>query len=134
MNSVTDKDLDLKCKFSIIANENCKKYPKLNAMIVYFDVLFEKYISMESIKNDVILDTSPESECTHWYQTVFLLPAEWIIGSGEVLNVELYANRTEKNPREYDIVIGVAKEGKNSLWMRQLYSLTNDRLIDGTHS
>eukprot|EP01083_Nonionella_stella_P063003 163787_1 len=123
MHTANNNDLDFTSRFDLIGS---KDGAIINALVVWFDCLFEKD-KEEGKKEDIVcLTTSPENEVTHWYSTVFLLPQQWILNKSERIHVELNAARCEDNAREYTIFITLSRDNDQNT-IRQVYNLNGNQ-------
>lgn len=81
-----------------------KKPGKLQGVCVYFDVMFPtKDDDLQS--ETVVLRTSPESEPTHWKQTVILFPDHAVeeVEEKDPVAIHLIFKRNEANSRQYNL-------------------------------
>lgn len=96
-------EVDFDCEFEIIFKQN----DYCHALVVYFDTDFER-----GLHKPVTFSTGPESNYTHWKQTVFYLPDVVMGCKGEILKGTLRTKKNAKNKRDLDITIDYEFEGK----------------------
>lgn len=70
----------------------------LHGFAVWFDVEFEG-------TNSVVLKTGPDSETTHWCQTVIVLPETLLVSKNETVECQLVLSQDHENFRRYNISI-----------------------------
>ena len=87
----------------------------MHALVAYFDCTFS------ACHKPVMLSTSPRAPYTHWKQTVLYLDEVLVVNAGESLEGEIRVRRNEKNPRDVDILLQLALDGKHGS-----YDLTQD--------
>ena len=68
----------------------------MHGFACWFDVKFEG-------ENPVVLGTGPESDPTHWKQTVMFLPDALLVSKGEILACSAQLKQDLENCRRYDI-------------------------------
>lgn len=66
----------------------------------------------DSLLQPIAFSTGPRSKPTHWKQTVFYLPQSAAISQGEALTGSLRCWPSERNPRDLEIEIDYAFDGK----------------------
>lgn len=70
-----------------------------HALVVWFDIEFSK------CHKPIRFSTGPHARYTHWKQTVFYLPEELYVKSGETVEGRISSTPNENNPRDLDIVV-----------------------------
>lgn len=95
---------ELEHKEVLVAN----KPGHLQGVCVYFDVMFPTKDD-DPQSETVVLKTSPESEPTHWKQTVILFPDNAVetIEEKDPVAVHLIFKRSEENPRHYNLQLSL---------------------------
>lgn len=77
-----------------------------HALVAYFDCAFTQ------VHKPIAFSTSPFQTYTHWKQTVFYLKEPLTVCAGEEITGHLKCTRNKRNPRDLDIAIDVAFEGR----------------------
>ncbi|XP_072942719.1 uncharacterized protein Art8 [Epargyreus clarus] len=95
-----DKVSDLD-SYSIQHVIGARKDAKYQGICVWFECNFPKLTSGDGER--VVLSTGPESEQTHWKQTVIMLPAEQEVVEGEPIAFQLDMKRDKMNSRRYNL-------------------------------
>ncbi|CAH1796203.1 unnamed protein product [Owenia fusiformis] len=96
LSTVTLQDVEEvqeKCTFDI------EQTGKLHGFSCWFDVKFT------GGSKDVILSTGPESEPTHWKQTIFFLPRSIDVSENELIGCRVEMKQSNGNKRHYNISI-----------------------------
>ncbi|KAF2285157.1 hypothetical protein GH714_038877 [Hevea brasiliensis] len=105
----------------------------IHALVAYFDVSFTNCHKLMGFS------TGPRSRATHWKQTVLYLEDVLTICEGEVLTGNMTVAPNKKNPRDIDIMIKYALNGR-AVWSQELniircgeviYMLSKIRRIGG---
>jgi len=102
LETVKVEDLIFKNPFSI----KVSRTDNIHAFIAWFEVEFSK------CHKPIIISTSPQSNYTHWKQTVFYIEDVLSATEGEQISGYLACRPNEKNPRDLDIEIKYEYEGK----------------------
>jgi len=102
LETVKVEDLIFKNPFSI----KVSRTDNIHAFIAWFEVEFSK------CHKPIIISTSPQSNYTHWKQTVFYIEDVLSVTEGEEISGYLACRPNEKNPRDLDIEIKYEYEGK----------------------
>jgi len=98
---IKKEELDFEVPWRLIAlrDDFC------HAFVAYFDIEFSK------CHKKIHFTTSPQSQYTHWKQTVFYLKDVIQIKKGEEINGKFHCKPNSKNPRDLDIVISFTFKG-----------------------
>ncbi|RNA31812.1 arginine N-methyltransferase [Brachionus plicatilis] len=118
LKNVNIKDLESIQEYNL--EFSARKDCTLHGFAFWFDVVFD------TDEETVILQTGPNSEPTHWKQTIALLPEaihsfaennnqhenELVIKENDLFKSFVILNQSDDNPRNYEIDIGV-DVGKN---------------------
>jgi len=102
LETVKVEDLIFKNPFAI----KVSRTDNIHAFIAWFEVEFSK------CHKPIIISTSPQSNYTHWKQTVFYIEDVLSATEGEQISGYLACRPNEKNPRDLDIEIKYEYEGK----------------------
>lgn len=101
------------CKFFEIDLYTCKKEDasfsntyclqmmrtnKIDGLVCWFDVEFERYLSKY-----VRFTTGPYTTLTHWKQTIFYIDGEYDLEAGDELYGSIAVRKNKHHPRELDI-------------------------------
>lgn len=103
--TVTKEQLDFKSDFNL----TFKRDDYCHALVAYFSVEFSKCHTKTG------LSTGPDSQYTHWKQTVFYLDEPITVNHGEQLKGRIEVARNKVNPRDIDIMIHAVVNGKHGL-------------------
>ncbi|KAJ9183843.1 hypothetical protein P3X46_007649 [Hevea brasiliensis] len=87
----------------------------IHALVAYFDVSFTNCHKLMGFS------TGPRSRATHWKQTVLYLEDVLTICEGEVLTGNMSVAPNKKNPRDIDIMIKYALNGRRCVVSRTQY-------------
>ncbi|KAJ9181710.1 hypothetical protein P3X46_005777 [Hevea brasiliensis] len=87
----------------------------IHALVAYFDVSFTNCHKLMGFS------TGPRSRATHWKQTVLYLEDVLTICEGEVLTGNMTVAPNKKNPRDIDIMIKYALNGRRCVVSRTQY-------------
>jgi protein arginine N-methyltransferase 1 len=104
MYTVTVADKTFKSDFTLVA----KRDDYIHALVVWFAVDFTK------CHRPIRLPTSPESDYTHWKQTVFYLDQYISIKRGEMLHGTFACSPGKVNNRDLDFELSIDFNGKTS--------------------
>lgn len=96
-------EVDFTCDFEITFKQN----DYCHALVVYFDTDFAR-----GLHKPVTFSTGPESNYTHWKQTVFYLPDVIMGCRGEKLTGTLKTKQNTENKRDLDITLEYKFNGK----------------------
>ncbi|CAD5123303.1 DgyrCDS11660 [Dimorphilus gyrociliatus] len=80
-----------------------KKYGVIHGFALWFDCIFT---DGENEETEVTLDTSPNSESTHWKQTIIPVPEAFLVEENGEVNCKLYLKRDGRSYRielEHDL-------------------------------
>ncbi|XP_066992877.1 uncharacterized protein Art8 isoform X2 [Anabrus simplex] len=97
LKTVTVEDVDA---FSTKCVATAVRDGRYQGLVLWFSCLFP-VPNLET--QPVVLSTSPEDQCTHWKQTVLVLPQEINVTEDEPIAWELKLKRSVDNPRQYSI-------------------------------
>jgi predicted RNA methylase len=100
--TTTVADLSFESDFQL----NCNRNDYVHAMVTYFIVEFSKCHKRTGFS------TSPDSQYTHWKQTVFYLRDALTVKKGETLNGYITCKPNERNERDLDFTIGIKFNGE----------------------
>jgi protein arginine N-methyltransferase 1 len=100
--TVTKDQLDFAAPFKLTVSRD----DYCHALVAYFTVEFSRS------HTKLMFSTGPKSEYTHWKQTVFYLDEPMTVTQGEMITGNIKVNRNLKNPRDIDIHLQTAMEGK----------------------
>ncbi|WCJ42642.1 Protein arginine N-methyltransferase 1.1 [Euphorbia peplus] len=78
----------------------------IHALVAYFDVSFTKCHKLMGFS------TGPKSRSTHWKQTVLYLEDVLTICEGEAITGSMTVSNNKKNPRDIDIMVKYALNGR----------------------
>ncbi|OAY27156.1 protein arginine N-methyltransferase 1.1 [Manihot esculenta] len=87
----------------------------IHALVAYFDVSFTNCHKLMGFS------TGPRSRATHWKQTVLYLEDVLTICEGEALTGHMTVAPNKKNPRDIDIMIKYALNGRRCVVSRVQY-------------
>ncbi|CAN1340713.1 Protein arginine N-methyltransferase 1.1 [Linum perenne] len=102
ISKMTSGDCSFTAPFRLVAERN----DFIHALVAYFDVSFTKCHKLMGFS------TGPRSRATHWKQTVLYLEDVLTICEGEVLTGSMTISPNKKNPRDVDIMVKYALNGK----------------------
>uniref|UniRef100_A0A336L7H1 type I protein arginine methyltransferase n=1 Tax=Culicoides sonorensis TaxID=179676 RepID=A0A336L7H1_CULSO len=102
--TVTKKDLEFQAPFQLIAKRN----DYIQALVTFFTVEFTK------CHKKLGFSTSPDSQYTHWKQTVFYLDDYLTVKQGEQVYGTVEIKPNAKNNRDLDIKVKLDFEGELS--------------------
>lgn len=102
--TVKKADLDFKASFELI----CKRNDYMQALVTFFTVEFTK------CHKKLGFSTSPDSQYTHWKQTVFYLDDYLTVKHNERVYGTLAIKPNAKNNRDLDIKLKIDFEGELS--------------------
>mmetsp|Transcript_7425 Transcript_7425/g.8397 ORF Transcript_7425/g.8397 Transcript_7425/m.8397 type:complete len:357 (+) Transcript_7425:22-1092(+) len=102
--TVTKEELDFAADFELTFSRD----DYVHAFVSYFDVVFSKS------HTSIAFSTGPRSEYTHWKQTVFYLDEPIVAKKGDTVKGSIAVMRNKKNPRDIDIHVKSAVEGKEA--------------------
>lgn len=110
------RDLEFCSKVSLTV----KKEQSLDLFVVWFDTDFNF-----NCTTPVTLSTSAFSTPTHWYQTVFHLGKPVQVKEGDVVEVEITADRGKKNNRDYETTLRyrIASSDNSADWIVQEFTV-----------
>jgi len=96
------EDCDFESDFAlrVVRDDFC------HAFVAYFDCAFTQ------VHKPIAFSTSPFATYTHWKQTVFYLREPLTICAGEEVRGHMKVQRNRNNPRDLDITLDVAFDGK----------------------
>ena len=86
---------------------NLSKNGLLHGLACWFDVEFEG-------DKPCLLSTGPNSEPTHWKQTVVLLPDALLVNRGDELQCKFLLEQSAHHPRRYNISIEIPEDDDES--------------------
>jgi len=102
--TVKKEDLDFTAPFYL----TLKRDDYVQAFVAYFAVEFTK------CHKKTYFSTSPESQYTHWKQTVFYFDESLTCNKGEVISGFLAVKPNQKNKRDLDFEIQIDFRGEHS--------------------
>mmetsp|Transcript_29368 Transcript_29368/g.28092 ORF Transcript_29368/g.28092 Transcript_29368/m.28092 type:complete len:373 (-) Transcript_29368:50-1168(-) len=112
--TVKKEDLSFQSDFMITSKRN----DFCHAFVAYFECAFTQ------IHKPIIFSTSPHAKYTHWKQTVFYITDPITVCAGEEISGTIQCSPNDKNPRDLDITIKHAFQGKSmGSTGKQLYRL-----------
>ena len=112
--TMTKEDCRMDALFSLRASRN----DFIHALVAYFDVRFT------ACHKPLAFSTAPAARATHWKQTVLYLESAAAICAGEALTGRITCTPNARNPRDLDIAIEYALDGKRGqLAGRQEYRM-----------
>ncbi|CAN0901390.1 Protein arginine N-methyltransferase 1.1 [Linum grandiflorum] len=108
ISKMTSGDCSFTAPFKLVAERN----DFIHALVAYFDVSFTKCHKLMGFS------TGPKSRATHWKQTVLYLEDVITICEGEALTGSMTVSPNKKNPRDVDIMVKYAFNGKRCVVSR----------------
>ena len=100
--TTTVEDLAFESNFEVSCNRN----DYVHALVTYFVVEFSKCHKRTGFS------TSPDSQYTHWKQTVFYLREALTVKKGELIQGHITCKPNERNVRDLDFTIDVKFNGE----------------------
>eukprot|EP00624_Nannochloropsis_granulata_P006026 evm.model.NODE_4365_length_7507_cov_22.568668.1 len=97
------EDLSFSATFTLPARRN----DYVHALVAYFDCAFTQ------LHKPLTFSTGPFAKYTHWKQTVFYLSDTLTVCTGEEVKGTISSAPNDRNPRDLDIHIDLAFEGKH---------------------
>lgn len=97
------EDLSFSASFTLPARRN----DYVHALVAYFDCAFTQ------LHKPLTFSTGPFAKYTHWKQTVFYLSETLTVCTGEEVKGTISSAPNDRNPRDLDIHIDLAFEGKH---------------------
>jgi len=91
--TVTKEDLAFDQEFDLVCTDN----DKVHGFVVWFDMEFMK------LKHNIRFSTGPQSQETHWKQTVFYTKKDYECYTGEEIRGRMQIKPSEANPRDLNI-------------------------------
>lgn len=113
LETVSIPELDFKKEFKIKVTET----GYLNGFVLWWDTSFSHG------KKNIILDTSPYKESTHWKQGLFNLKDKICVSQGDVIKGIFYLQKNEHNHRNVDVRIDYELENKYGKTKETMYYL-----------
>lgn len=95
--TVTKDDLTFSVPFAVKVN----RPDWVHALVAYFDIDF----AAAGMDKPVRFGTGPADRYTHWKQTVFYLPEDMQVSTGDIIKGSITCRPNEKNHRDLDISI-----------------------------
>ncbi|GFE55113.1 histone arginine methyltransferase PRMT1 [Babesia ovis] len=95
-------DVDFTSDFLLVVQR--KDY--VHALCFWFDVIFS------ACHKPLTLTTSPRDKYTHWKQTVFYLPDDLIVDTGDKIQGMITVRRNAVNPRDVDVKLYYHHKGR----------------------
>lgn len=107
LNDVTVDELNQITFNEVVVVERPGKY---QGICLFFNVTFPS----DDPLNEIVLDTSPATDPTHWKQTVILLPenAQEDLEENDAIALKLDINRSEENSRHYKLELEMLDPNK----------------------
>ena len=107
-------DLTFKAPFTL----EILKEATCTAIVVYFDIFFEKLASKPKH-----FSTSPFAPTTHWKQTILNLKEPFLVKKGDIFTGNIAVKKNKRDERSLDVMLEMFKADEKEPFVKQIYLL-----------